>query len=195
MFPTTLPETIYVVLSYQEWLEFKRTETIPEDTFYNFETREWIREQVHNRVKNACGTVPEKYKNIDPIYCHVTKPIPSKTFPRKHVVCKVRVHNARDIVHFDDNMYVSVLNCFQGNGRYYYSSYNEQEDIEKNDIHKASKEKCLESYERMFDMDISKRSQSCVGPIEKRAFIPYLTKDMIRKVWIYSGNGKRIMVH
>lgn len=53
MFPTTLPETIYVVLSYQEWLEFKRTETIPEDTFYNFETREWIREQVHNRVKKC----------------------------------------------------------------------------------------------------------------------------------------------
>lgn len=188
------PVTLYVVFTYYEWQEFKRSGIIQDDTFYSIGIRTWLKEQVHKRSKYN-GSLQQ-----EPMYCFVQKPDPHTNFPQKHVVCKVRVTNPESIVYFDDNMYVHVLNSFD---HPWFCSYTETEDKEKNDdtiiskTTKRTKEECLQSFERMFDVcpEHAKkegRQNWWVGPMELRAFLPYLTRDMIRKVWVYRGNGKRL---
>ena len=186
---TTNNTTLYVVFPYYEWLEFKKTGYIPNDTFYPEITRKWVCDQVHERIKNKEKYAQQKETITDPMYCYVTKPNPRHTYPRKHVVCKIRVPDVNDIVYFDDMMYIRVLNSITGYGKYYYCAYSEQEFDAKEH---ASKEECFESCKRMFEVEYTpERKISWVGPVVLRAFIPALTRDMIRKVWVYSGNGKK----
>lgn len=196
------PVTLYIILSYYEWQEFKRSGSIPQDTLYSVGMRTWLKEQVYKRSNH--DVILNQTSNVttqqEPMYCFVQKPDPHTNFPQKHVVCKVRVTNPDSIVYFDDNMYVHVLNSFD---HLWFCSYTEAEDKEKNDdmiiskTTKRTKEECLQSFERMFDVcpEHAKkegRQNWWVGPMELRAFIPYLTRDMIRKVWVYRGNGKRL---
>lgn len=165
---------VYVIFRYYEWLEFKRNGTIPEDEpVYK---HEWV----YNQVRRRTGL-----DNALALYCFADKP--HHHYPPKRIVCKVRIPNEH-IVYFDDTMYIHVLNDMNNNKH----SFNGWSEMESEQNKNASVETCLASYERMFDINGAHlREYRWIGPVEKRAFIPYLTRSMIRKVWVYR-NAKRL---
>jgi len=55
----------------------------------------------------------------------------------------------------------------------------------------ASYNDCLKSCERMFDIDSLNRDYKWLGSPLIRAFIPKLTRDMVRRYTVYK-RGKRV---
>ena len=165
-------------LSYDDWQNFKETGKFERDCELNREDIvRWYSEQVEKRIGSEI---------VFPYYCFVEKPLGKWYAPPKRVVLKIRVDPSK-VVMFDDDDYVHVLNCLYNN-KHMYLAWNEAEYNEKEH---CSTEECIESYPRMFDLDPRKRCAKWSGPVNPRAFIPNVTRDMVRKVWVYSW-GRRL---
>jgi len=167
---------VYVLMPYNDWQEFKNIGKI--DNFDECEQsfKDWLKNQMRSR---GCLILESDI----PIYAYSEKP-PLWYHPFKRVICKVLV-NESDIIEFDEHIYIHTLDCFN-NKTDIFSSVSETEDNEKIN---ASHDECLKSYERMFDKDL-KRDPRWIGKYEKRIFISSLSRNMIRKVWVYRGSKR-----
>ena len=165
---------LYINVSYNDWQEFKSSgKAFEGDELNREDIIKWYSDQVSKRLDG----VNVSFRH----YCFVEKPPIINYFsPMKRVVLKIRIPSSL-VVLFDDNFYVLVLNSLY-NRSHMYLAFNEREDAEKAD---CTIEECHASYERMFDLDSDKRCKNWAGDIQLRAFIPYLTRSMIRKVWVY----------
>jgi hypothetical protein len=170
---------VYVFMCYYQWQEMKLTGTF--DILYNEQgsvMQEWLTNQMAKRI-------PAQIEIDKPIYTFLTKPKVGTLRLAKHVICKVKIDDAL-VVPFDENAYLHVLNCIN-NDYHSYCSWSEEEDIAK---HTVSKDECMESYERMFNMSNICRSVRWTGKLDPYAFIPFLTCDMVKKVWVYRNNKR-----
>ena len=173
---------VYVALSYYEWQHMKSTEEIPPDiAAKQSRIRDWLYPQIKMRLP------PHTYMN-EPIYAFLEKP--KKCWPAKRALLKVQVPPHR-IVTFDDYGYVHLLNTI-GNGYHDFLAFNRKESDASH-----TEEECISSYERMFDLT-TPRQHSWVGKPQPQAFIPHLTIDMVKKVYIYRNNKRlrrRLYIH
>jgi hypothetical protein len=165
---------LYMCLSYDDWQEFKKTGKFKcMSEFEKPEVLGWYKTQVEKRL----GTTIEH-----PHYCFYDK---SKIFyPAKRAVIKIRI-DTNLVVPFNDHEYVHVLDCLYNN----IHIFNSLSQKEYNESKTASVQECFESYERMFDLSLDRDYKWCGVP-DLRAFIPYLKRDMVRKVWIFKYNKR-----
>ena len=174
---------VYMIMEYYEWQEFKKTGIVQKTRDFP-NTIDWISEQIKKRTKTA--------NFYFPIYTYLSKP--KYGSPPRRVVLKIRIDDG-DVLEFDDNLFIYCINCMNNNlQKMCCLSRKEDEEEEEEDNIKSTLRECLTSYERMFDVENEneneKRSINWVGAINKRAFIPYLKREMIRKVWIYRNNTR-----
>ena len=177
---------VYVNLGYYQWQELKRTGALGisgDDGECGKEMTDWLMGQMRRRL-------PPGTRIDAPIYTFMSKPPVHDFYPAKRAVCKVEV-DITSAVRFDENTYLQVLNSIN-NGLHSFCSFSEEEDVARRH---ASEQECLESYERMFCAeDTPHRSVRWMGPVDPHAFVPFLTRAMVKKVWIYR-NAKRLRAH
>jgi hypothetical protein len=167
---------LYVCMDYADWQECKATGVYKcVDEFVRDEAKAWMIAQVERRlnVKLPAG--------FDPCYCFYEKP-PMWPLRGRTVVCKIRVDD-KLVLPFDDIGYVSALNCMN-NKMNLFNSMTEEEDRSTRD---ATYEECVTSHERMFDVSGEGREYRWCGGVQLQAFVPVVTRDMVRKVWVYSS--------
>ena len=175
---------VYVNLGYYQWQDIKRTGVfgirgVNDNDECGQAMIDWLVDQLHKRL-------PPSTRIDKPIYTFMCKPPVHDFYPAKRVICKVKIDDTL-VVPFDDNTYLYALNSIN-NDTHSFCAWSEEEDVARRD---ASKQECMESYKRMFKMSEQCRSNRWVSPVEPRAFIPFLTRDMVKKVWIYR-NAKRL---
>jgi hypothetical protein len=178
--------SVYTIMSYDAWQAFKLTSELGQNDELEAEGvkdefRTWIVEQVDGILgQRPTGIRCAKY----PIYCFTTRPRPPFSLrpSERMVILKIRVSDAL-CVEFDDNQYVDLLNSFAKGMHEYMHPIDEVwtcDDLDAlyiEDKNKYSDKECIESYIRMFDVSSFRT--------ERRVFIPMLTRNMIKKVWIY----------
>ena len=89
-----------------------------------------------------------------------------------------------NVVFFDDNDYVTVVNDMCSNtqnGTHYAFLAASKEEAEQ--MQNASQDEIVASWEKMFDIDRPKDTEYC-GEISLRAMTPYISVDMIKVVYM-----------
>lgn len=126
------------------------------------------------------------YTNPEYIFCSLSKP-PLWYYPSKRAVLKIKILK-KHVVTIDENMFIQAINVLN-NGWNSMISFTEKEH---NDDDKYSDEEKKNSLQRVFypECNSTERENRWCGKIELHALIPYLTRNMIRKVWIYSKNKR-----
>jgi hypothetical protein len=170
--------SVYVVMGYFEWQEFKRTgqfriddELCNESVTQTF--RDWIVSQVNGRMQGH--TCPN---NSLPVYCFSSRP-KIGNHPPLRVVLKVRIED-RLCVDFNDDVYVRLLNSYAQGRHTYIPPHGTTDDSRSESVY--PEEVCLASYSRMFD-DLTR-------PMMDQVYIPYLTRSMVKKVWVYRNDRR-----
>lgn len=92
-----------------------------------------------------------------------------------YTVIKVKLP-VDNVVHFDDNDYIHVINDLA-----YKSMYLANSESEANAMQSVSCKEVEASWERMFDPSRPRDSTYC-GPVYLRAMTPYISKDMVQGV-------------
>ena len=172
---------VYVGLPITIWDRVKSTGHL--DLPYHFEGRvvPWIQGQLIKRLDFV------EYTEIIPVYCHLTKKDAVKWWDtsRDIAVLKVRI---KTCLVFDDHQFVNAMNGPLNENPGGFLSWSESEHLM---MRNATLEEGLASCERMFDLDNTQRDRRWCGSVDPRAFIPNLTREMVRRVGYYSF-GKRI---
>jgi len=173
---------VYVVLEYKEWQAAKHA-PYGSQLFIEPECKSevfnWLTDQVIHRLENIVHTT------VHPVSAFMRKEdalVATQCARRKkRVLCRVRV-NPCDIVPYNDHDFVHVLNSF-GNNLHSFLSISE---AEYHTHHDASKDMCIASYERMFDLQMPRETR-WTGPCKLCCFVPHLTRAMIRRAAVYRG--------
>lgn len=185
---------VYFVCSLEEWRAVRalpRTAQVLAGTHVHEEWSdrsmfhpmlgEHIVKEVASRARLAAG-------NCSPVGVCYDKP-PAWWWPRRRVVCKVRVDGEEALVRYDDHLYVHLLNSL-GNGFHQFLSLTEAEDAA---MQGASEDECRRSYARVFmssspgDVRDVERDPRWCGRPQPFAFVPCLRRDMIVKASFYDG--------
>lgn len=179
--------TLYASISYDQWQAVKRGTTLIHDEQYIDMAYKWFAEQVVEKTRRSFDGVLNiswgAELSAELTYCFYEKPT-WLTHKPKHVILKIVV-DASLVVPFDDNGYVHIVNDFSM-GKPSFYALNASECREKAN---ASPEECIQSYHRIFD--ISKGFSRWCGRVEPRAFVPFVGRCMVKKVWVYKF-GRRL---
>lgn len=115
-----------------------------------------------------------------PISAFYEKPVKWMT-AQDSIICKVWIDDPKEqLVWYDDVLYVIMLNTL-GNGIYEYLATSEEEEVR---MRNASREECVSSFGRVFDIDVV-RDAAWLGEMQPRAFIRCLKRDMIEMCFEY----------
>jgi hypothetical protein len=175
---------VYLIMSYNDWQTFKKDPLNWHETYKNDTPKmtSWMAKQFIKRCPNVFSA--------NPIYCLLEKP-PLSCYPAKRAVLKIKVPD-EDVLLIDEHPYIFVLNNIENNS-HEFLSYTQKEHNRT-----WSENECLQSYERIFNLNHKPRQTGWIGQIEPRVFIPYVTRSMIKKVWIYRKDKrlrKKTFVH
>lgn len=177
---------VYVIFSLKEWEEtlrnMPRRDVISIEPEWSWSLEPFFHDFITGSISKKTGLPKEQ---VHPITTYYTKP-PTWIYPRRRVVCKVRIDDpSKQLVWYDDQMYVWLLNTL-GNGHYEFMSTSEEESKR---MFGASRDENIKSYDRMFDIDLIREHKWIGAPIPC-AFIGRLTRDMIVKCQVYNGSKK-----
>lgn len=177
-------QSFFVLITVSEWNNlltdgFLSQPKKGDNTFDDWEEpmNTWMMQKMKNHLpSSAFHSVEERN---DTFYMFVDK----ADIWKKHVkasnmlVLHVEIPKA-NIIYFDDNDYVMVLNniCNGFHDMFIARSLEEAED-KKN----ASVEEVKESYERMFDISTKRDVEYC-GALSLRGMTPYISLDMVHGI-------------
>jgi hypothetical protein len=175
---------VYVVFSLDEWFDIRKLDC--DDDVCIDPDWSWCKENTLHEYMLDVLSVKSTVRCLHPVSAYYTKPSLHWTYPRRRIVCKVRIDNpSTQLVWYDDVLYVHLLNTL-GNGKHTFLSVSEEEDQK---MQNADINDCIASYDRIFDDNIQ-RDLRWVGRPEPRAFITRLTRGMIAKYQAYNGDKK-----
>lgn len=174
--------TLYVRISCDQWQQMKHHGILLHKDYCDA-AHEWFAREVAKRsivpwggiyhLSWSCSFHPWT-KELT--YCFLEKHKWLKYGP-EHMILKIQV-NSDMVVPFIDDGYVRIVTD-TNTGKPSFLSW---KNTEYDETAGASDEECQASYSRVFD--VSKRSNI-------RAFLPFVTRDMVKKVWVYR-HGKRL---
>ena len=178
---------VYVIFSLDEWFAIRKLDR--DDEVCIDPEWSWCRENTLHEYMLDTLSAKSTIRCLHPVSAYYTKPSPHWTYPRRRIVCKIRIDDpTTQLVWYDDVLYVHLLNRL-GNGMHEFLSVSEDEDKQ---MQNADIKDCIASYDRVFDYDI-KRELRWVGRPEPRAFITRLTRCMIVKYQAYNGPTKAVI--
>ena len=184
LFNTMTTQSFFVLITISEWNKLLTDGFLsqPKKGDNNFDDWEepmnnWMMQEMKKRLPSSAFHSDEKRN--DTFYMYVDK----TDIWAKHVracnmmVIHVEVQTA-NLLHFDDNDYVMVLNNIN-NG--FHDMFMARSLEEANEKKNASVEEVKASYERMFDIS-SKRDVEYCGALKLRGMTPYISLDMVRGI-------------